>query len=458
VRGSPFAVICGPMPHATPPADPDHAFFTTGDDTGVDEPLTRQEIIALPEVVTWEGRYVIGVKLGEGGMSVVHEADDLLLGRTVALKALRRSGHPPAALLAREARALAAVDHPAVVRVHSVYLDADPPFLAMERARGRSLSALLAGGRLPVPRALGILRQVASGLDALHDAGIVHGDVKPANVMVDQDDVAKLIDVGLGPFLERAYPGNVVGTPSYMPPERAIGADTPPALAFRSDVYSFGVLCFEMLTGRLPFLPSSAAEVLRAHATHPPPLASEVAGLSTEFDAPLAAALAKSPEERPSRCSDLVLALDRASQGADAIGRRIRMVVADDDEAQRTLYVAVLAAHFPGASVALCATGQSVLEAVATDSPTVVVLDLGMPEVWGIDLVRQVRSVAPRVAIVIVTGGGSGTEREAARDLGVRRFLVKPVEVDELVLAVREAVDRAEPVLFRTASRGAIRL
>jgi serine/threonine protein kinase len=402
-------------------------------------PRTFDGDSSLTAVEKWQGRYVLSSVLGGGSTGVVHEAYDLLLDRTVALKELRGTSELDSDVLSEEARALAAVEHPAVVRVYAAYPDNDPPFLVMERLQGRVLSAILSEERLPFRSALALLRTIAGGLDALHAAGIVHGDVKPANVIVDDAGRATLIDAGLPSLAHRTSPGEPVGTPAYVAPERAATSTTPSSFTSRSDVYSFGVLAFELLCGRRPFVGTTLQDLIAAHRTQRPPMPSYVAGLSTELDAPIAAALAKRPEDRPATCGAVIDALDQASQGCDAHGRRLRVLVADDDEATLMLMMSVIGAHLPGASVVLCGSGASVLHAMSP-APSVAVLDLGMPAPSGIDLVRQVRERSPRTAIVIVTGSGSGTEREAARALGVKHFVVKPFELDELVRAIREAI------------------
>jgi serine/threonine protein kinase len=402
-------------------------------------PRTFDGDSGLTTAEKWEGRYVLGSVLGGGSTGVVHEAYDLLLDRTVALKELRLASEIGGQVLAEEARALAAAEHPAVVRVYSAYPESDPPFLVMERLHGRVLSAILSEERLPFRRAIALLRTIASGLDALHAAGIIHGDVKPANVIVDDAGNPTLIDAGIASLIHRLRPGESVGTPAYLAPERAGTASAPPSLTTRSDVYSFGVLAFELLTGRRPFVGTTPQDLIHAHRTQRPPMPSYLAGLSTELDRPIASALAKRPEDRPATCGAVVDALEYASQGCDARGRRLRVLVADDDEATLMLMSSVIGAHLPGASVVLCASGSSTLDAIA-ESPSVAVLDLGMPGPSGIDLVRRARERSPATSIVIVTGSGSGAEREAARALGVKHFVVKPFELEELVRAIREAV------------------
>jgi serine/threonine protein kinase len=404
------------------------------------EPLAPIDRAPFP-TLRWEDRYVLGAVLGEGGMSHVYEAEDLLLARTVAIKALKAHSLPSRTMVTQEARALAAVEHPNVVRVHSVYPEASPPFLVMERVRGRALSSLLRNGRLPLPEALRIIRQIAAGLDALHAAGLVHGDVKPANVIVDTLGSARLIDVGLAPFVTRMPSDEILGTPAYMAPERALGAEIAREDHRRCDVYSLGVVAFELLTGQLPFTAPTPHAVLFCHAYEPAPLASECAPIAKLFDEPLASALAKDPQARPSTCAALADALSAASRGVDAHGRRLRVLVADDDHDQRVLLRAVLGVHLPGAEIVLCDSGPSALDALSLEHTSVAVLDLSMPGTSGVELVARVRERSPDTAVVIVTGGGSGIERKAARELGVRRFIVKPCEVDELVDAIREQLD-----------------
>jgi serine/threonine protein kinase len=215
--------------------------------------------------------YQILDKLGEGGMGVVYRARDTRLDRTVAIKVI----HPEAAAtrerrerFAREARAASALNHSHIVTIHDIdHASADGAecdFIVMEYVDGTSLDRVLEQRRLAVTEALDYAVQIASALAAAHAAGIVHRDVKPANVMLSRSGEAKLVDFGLAKLAElpsgdesaptlsagfRTAHGAVLGTPSYMSPEQAEGRP----VDSRSDVFSFGSVLYEMLTGRRPF-------------------------------------------------------------------------------------------------------------------------------------------------------------------------------------------------------------
>ncbi|HYN44000.1 MAG TPA: serine/threonine-protein kinase, partial [Thermoanaerobaculia bacterium] len=145
------------------------------------------------------GPYEVVELLGRGARGEVWRAHDPRLGRNVAIKLLLGPRSSPEALreLAREARTASALSHPNIVTVHDVSLDSNPPFLVLELVPGRTLAELLSAGPLPVPRALDLAAQIAAGLAAAHEAGLVHRDVKPANVLVTREGHAKVLDFGL---------------------------------------------------------------------------------------------------------------------------------------------------------------------------------------------------------------------------------------------------------------------
>jgi serine/threonine-protein kinase len=387
------------------------------------------------------GRYRIAGVLGRGGLGTVYDAYDTVLAREVAIKEIRDPCVLDAAAVVREARALASVRHPNVVTLHALHHEASqPPFFVMEKVDGQSLDVLLSGRHINLQTALRMLSEIAAGLDAIHDAGLVHGDVKPSNVLVDRRWHTKVADLGLLPLLERMRPGDVLGTPEYLPPERALGAEPDPALASRADVYSFGVMAMEVLTHRLPYEADTPEGYLHLHAFGTPRRPSRVSLLARAFDAPILAALEKSPARRPEKASHVAAALERAARGASHDGSALRVLVVDDDADQRDAMAGTIAHRLRGSVVEAASDGSGALEAL-TRAPSVAVLDLNMPGLSGMALVRAIREQAPNVDVIVATGSGSGSECSRARALGVRRFFVKPVDPGELCRAIRELVD-----------------
>ncbi|MEV6302633.1 serine/threonine-protein kinase [Actinoplanes sp. NPDC051861] len=247
------------------------------------------------------GRFRLRDRLGAGGMSVVWRAHDEVLGRDVAIKVLSAGLARNPALLVRirdEARAVARLRHPNIVDVYDYGEEPSRlPYVVMEVVAGRSLSQLLSGGPLPWRLAVLIGAQVAAALAAAHERGVVHRDVKPANVVVSGARV-KLVDFGISAVSgadDRAA-GELLGTPAYLAPERLEHGVVRPA----TDVYATGLLLYQSLTGRLPWAASTATEMLRAHRYQEPSALPRIAGLPAEVAALCRQCLSKDPARRPS--------------------------------------------------------------------------------------------------------------------------------------------------------------
>lgn len=388
----------------------------------------------------YAGRYRLGEFLGKGATSTVVGAYDTLLERPVALKILH-ADLGARGILSREARILASVRHPNVVVVHALHEDEEPPCIVMEWVEGERLDHFVAEHPISFQEARRFLRQIADGLDAIHAAGLAHGDMKPENVMVGRDGRLRIVDVGLVPILERMEQGDILGTPAYMAPERARGMVATPELDARSDVYSFAVLAFELLTGDVPFRAGGSEALLYAHAHLPPPRPSAVSCLGRVFDEPFARALSKWPEQRYPRAGALVDAIETAARGVDASGAALRVLVVDDDDDTRALFAFGLASTLRGSVVETASDGFAALETIRRRPPAVAVVDLRMPGLSGVDLVRLVHAQLPSLPLVVCTGEGSGREWTQVRALGVRQFLVKPVDPVMLGRAIRDAVD-----------------
>ena len=260
------------------------------------------------------GRYRVTGTLGTGAMGEVYAATDEALGREVAIKVLKSQRNELAARMLderfrQEARAIASLTHPNVVVVFDIGLDADPPYLVMERVAGPSLKERLATGALAEPevRALGI--QIARALSAAHERGIVHRDVKPANILIEPDGTPVLLDFGMarsGDDFALTMTGELAGTPLYMSPEQVRSGE----LDHQSDMFSLGVVLYELLTGSRPFsgdsLPQVFAAILEARPAAPSAVRPE---LGPEIDRILLRMLHRIPAERYPGWAELALDL-----------------------------------------------------------------------------------------------------------------------------------------------------
>ncbi len=258
--------------------------------------------------------YKITEKLGEGGMGVVYKATDTELNRPVALKFL--APHPlqdeeGRKRFRREAQAAAALDHPNICTVYEIGQADDQSFIAMAFLEGRPLSKKIGDGPLKLPEALSIAIQMAEGLEAAHEKGIVHRDIKPDNVMLMKGSrgLVKLMDFGLAQLAESSKltrEGTTLGTPIYMSPEQALGEPTDS----RSDVWGLGVVLYEMVAGRPPFQGEVDQAVIYAIVNEQHgPLTALRTGVPKELERIADKCLAKDAEERYQHVTDLLVDL-----------------------------------------------------------------------------------------------------------------------------------------------------
>jgi serine/threonine-protein kinase len=256
--------------------------------------------------------------LGRGGMGVIYRATELRLGRPVALKliATEQASDPDVrSRFEREARLTAAIDHPNVIPVYAAGEEDGHLYLVMRYVPGTDLQALLRReGRLAPARAASVVAQVADALDAAHAAGLVHRDVKPANVLI-ADEHVYLSDFGITRVQSAETritdSGGWIGTVDFMAPEHLRGEPTDA----RADVYGLGCVLYTALTGTPPFRRETVPATITAHLHEPPPRPSEALGVPETFDTVIARALAKDPSRRYPSAGDLGRAARAAAAG-----------------------------------------------------------------------------------------------------------------------------------------------
>ncbi len=280
--------------------------------------------VAEPERI---GPYLVERLLGRGGMGAVYLARHPDLPRPVAVKLLTGISHDAVARFAREAQALARVEHPGVVRVHAFEQPGDgPPYLVTEYVEGEPLGRRAAGEGLPWQEACGLLAAVADAVAAAHARGVLHRDLKPDNVIVRPDGRPVLLDFGLARTADArslTETGTLLGTPAYMAPEQAEGAKAA-SLDERTDVYGLGATLFAALCGAPPFRGEGVFATIAAVMNEPPPLARlEALGVPPAVVAAVRRALAKDPGARFPSAAAFAAALREAAGAASRPRRRV---------------------------------------------------------------------------------------------------------------------------------------
>lgn len=333
------------------------------------------------------GIYDIQAPIGAGGMGEVYRATDTRLGREVAIKILpAEMSHDPDRLARfhREARAVAALNHPNVVTLYSVEEWNGIHFLTMELVEGQPLDRLISAGGLPVERIVEIASALAEALAAAHEKGILHRDLKPANVMVTTEGRVKVLDFGLAKDVsaqtangatltsaDRTQAGVVMGTPAYMSPEQVSGR----TLDHRTDIFSMGVVLHEMATGRRPFEGSSAAELVSSILRDTPPSVTDLrADLPADLARVIRRCLEKDPRHRVQTARDVSnefrdLARQTSQKLAPSTTSASRSTAAKDSGATRAdegFWVAVLPFKYGGSDGELLALAEGLTEDIVT--------------------------------------------------------------------------------------------
>ncbi|ORB02370.1 hypothetical protein BST27_16295 [Mycobacterium intermedium] len=269
----------------------------------------------VPTVGNRFGPYVLKRILGSGGMGTVYEAEDTVMDRTVALKLISgdyAQNEDYRRRLQREARIAGRLQDPHVVPIHATGEIDGHLYVDMRLINGVDLDTMLRNGPLPPAKAVSVVRQIASALDAAHNAGVLHRDVKPANILITADDFAYLVDFGIANAATEqrvTQLGDVLGTWAYMAPERFRG-DAAQVTA-RADTYALACVLFEAISGAPPFS-GDTASLVGAHLSEPVPRVSARLGLPPALDDVIARGMAKRPEDRYATSGDFARAAEQA--------------------------------------------------------------------------------------------------------------------------------------------------
>ena len=405
--------------------------------TGSGKPPGKPGGWIVPGEVVAE-RYRIEGLLGEGGMGAVYAAQDLELEEEVAIKVLQVApGANSEKMLSRfkqEIRLARRIVHPNVCRIYEFGSWGKLKFVTMELVRGETLSQLMKRpDDLDLDAKLALFQGMLEGLDAAHQIGIIHRDIKPQNIMITPEGRPVIMDFGIARDLSSdgmTATGEVIGTPVYMAPERLLGKE----IDHRCDLYSFGVILFELATGSKPFAGNTIFEIAKMQLSKPPPRPTEVdADVPPWLERVILKMLAKQPEDRFQSVAEVV-----AELAPDRRKSLPRVLVVDDDPE----FLFLLERHLgdAGFEVLSAKSGAEGIEQMMSRGADLVCLDFKMPEMDGFFVADYLHKLDPlrKVPIFMVTGMQDPQYEKQASTHGIERFYVKPLDLFTLAADIKQ--------------------
>lgn len=419
-----------------------------------------------------DGRYRITGGQGRGGMGTVLRGFDTLLRRPVAIKYAHTEWKGAQHGLLEEAAALASLRHPNVVGVYAAGLAEGRPFVVLEFIEGPTLYELIEthrrlGKPMPVARAAQVVSEMASALAAAHALGIVHRDVKTANVIVEHGTGRTvLVDFGLSAMAHKK--GQLAGSLETMPPEYLLDSTSLPSP--HGDMYSLGCVAFEALTGTPVFTATRPGEYLQLHKTATPPSLSSLRPSARPFDAIVQKMLEKDPNRRFLGVGEAKAAIDTAlaalAEGAadfslPAMQPALNVLIVEPDPEFARLVARAVETALGRLRIAvrIASSASEALAQVRRDPPGLVILDHLLPDATGVEVLARLRTmrVVQEASVIAVSDDTDGAVQALFSSLGAERYLRKPVTFELLVGAVRSAGTRrgwlASPTADTIAAR-----
>lgn len=371
---------------------------------------------------TIAGTYEVLAQLGEGAMGTVFEARDVRLGRRVALKVAAQSC---AQQLRNEAQALAAVRHPGLVTVHALVEDEGLEVMVMERIFGESLQSkldadALAHRRMSIAEVVELGEGIADALSAAHRAGVSHRDLKPSNVMLCGERVV-LVDFGLV-VAETQLTEGVSGSAEYIAPEvlrRKVDRGNGPLV----DLYALGVILYELVAGKTPFVASTLDEIFAGHLLAPVPDIDRI-DVPVDLLRLIRELLDKDPLERPPGAEAVLWRL-REIRAHLADAEALHIFIVDDDESILRVLRKTLLQTLPRIRVTTSTKPVTAVDEIARLHPHLVLIDLNMPEMNGIELAMGIASLPTRPYVVAMSAEATEKDVSVLRSVGVRSFVPK---------------------------------
>ncbi len=406
------------------------------------------------------GRFQLGTVIGAGATGNVFMGIDRLTGDKVAIKQLRSdlAMFQPEMVerFRREGEALRRLNHPNIVKVLATAEEEKQHYIVMEYVSGGSLEDLLVKTpQLPVEQVVAIGLELADALSRAHHLEILHRDIKPGNILLAEDGTPRLTDFGLARFGQLSslteY-GSILGTFLYLSPEAVENRD----LDERSDIWSFGVVLYEMLTGRLPFLGDTPFDIAWAIRSQPlPPIENYRAEIPARLTDLVGRMLRKDGPTRPASARLVGAELEAIQKelkkgrgrsepaagepAAAARPAKIRVLIVDDHAVVRQGLRMFIDLQTDMQVVGEGENGAQAIELAGRLHPDIVLLDLVMPEMDGVEATARIKAASPDTRVIILTSFGEDSKVFPAIRAGAQGYLLKDIQPGDLVTALREA-------------------